>query len=342
MKKYLNKSIFYHGDINLSPLFIAIAGVWCMVCNMILLDWSSHKIDILYYMENYYNALPLGMLYIMLYIILIMVTFFILTGNKRKKWRLQLADRFTRKDIRNREMILMYGLVLLFSAIFLISAIIYIIQNYVWIQYTTVFYQYVLVDLFKIIIIGFTTVSGLFLIDSLVINNISCFGLLGFSIVYITSMTFYIGSVVVYSVFDKGLNINLYSHNLSNRLSIWFRVIFDGFLYSDIVKDLVIPLAIILILGIICLAASRFLISKIKVENMNGFFVVNFDRRIVLVILSTFISFIITMFVTIFIEVTFFIVVNGLINISIFTIISVMIYIILKKRNGIIISLIKN
>lgn len=342
MKKYLNKSIFYHGDINLSPLFIAIAGVWCMVCNMMLLDWSSNKMDILYYVEIYYNALPLGMLYMMLYIILIMVTFFILTGNKRKKWRLQLADRFTRKDIRNREMILMYGLVLVFAVIFLISSIIYIIQNYVWIQYTTVFYQYILVDLFKIIIIGFTTVSGLFLIDSLVINNISCFGLLGFSIVYITSMVYYISLVLSNVIFNIDSNVNLYSYDVSNRLSIWFRVSFDGFLYNDIVLDLVLPLAIILILGIICFVGSRFLISKIKVENMNGFFVVNFDRRIVLVILSTFISLIITMFLTIFIEVTFFIVVAGLINILIFTIISVIIYIILKKRNGIIMSLIKN
>lgn len=332
MKKYLNKSIFYQGDLNLLPLFLAASVIWAIVTNIMYSQWGNNHIQKILYNQNMdFFATPFSIGYIVLVTIILSIVFFITVGNKRKKWKQLMIDKFTRKDIRNREMILIYGLLLIFFIIMLISASIFYIQNKTWLNYTNIFFESLIIDIVRFIVLGFLGVTVLFLLDSFVVNNIASITLMAFIFGYVFVMLLYFMEMFSeYIYYDR---INIFVQII--------HVTFENFMNRGYMRLFSIVFAFYSVLAIVLFYLVRRITNKIKVENMSGFFVVNFNRSWIIFMLATFMARIITWIIQVILEISTYNYLHRSTNLIIFSIISFVLYIVLKKRNGVIMSFIK-
>lgn len=332
MKKYLNKSIFYQGDLNLFPLFIIASVIWAISANVMISSWGMNMSGILYNSKYYGWSTMFTPEYMVIFAILLTVCFLITVGNKRKKWKQLMIDNFTRKDIRNREMILIYGLLLTFIVITFASIIIYYIQNRVWLQLTDLYFQDFILDIIKMGVLGFLGVTILFLIDSFVINNIACAGFIVFLCGYIFVMTIY--HLNMYHYYFNGYNYSVIDQVI-NVLGGYKHATHFLLIYS-------IVNIVALILGIGAFILTRKLITKIKIENMNGFFVVQFNKKIVVFMLATIFAVMSVYMISIGIEIISYSYVEYYIGYVMFVVLSIIYFYILNRRDGLIMRYIKS
>ena len=331
MKKYLNKSIFYQGDINLFIMFAGICTIWTFFSMMMHNEWGRFAQKSILYGYDYIET-AFSLPYMIIFALLLTIAFLITVGNKRKKWRQQLADKFSRKDIRNREMILIYGLLLVFIFISIITAIIFLIQNYSWLKYTNIFTLIFISDLVKMLVLGFLGISILFLVDSFVINNMACVGLIVFLGTYFFSMSLYLLYIISQYIY-------VYRTALIDQV---IRIVIGDMTERNYFSRFYIIMFVFLIIGIGIFILTRKLIDKIRLENMNGFFVIQFNKSVVIFMFSTFMALLSTMFIMILFDSVLILYHSSTVNFIIFIILSIVIYYILKNRNGSIMKFIKS
>lgn len=284
MKKYLNKSIFFQGDAKIVTLLsVLIMIAWVALEFIINNSYNSEYRWRLYDYSSYSYTL-LGASGILILGMFLVVSFIVICGLfKRKKWATLLSGPFSKIDIRKRELTLMIVSIVGFILMFLLVSIRYSIANDILVSYTKGYWTYVIIDIIRVIVIGLTITSILFVIDSLTSNMYITLGVLFAIGAYLITIMITAGSLFTWTYDGARREIQDFIFNILEGVLCGAK----EYIYS---YEFLIGIVLLVLITVICTVTTKKLIKKTKVEYMGEALVFKFTRKIAPFLLSTLIG----------------------------------------------------
>ncbi|MBB6623865.1 hypothetical protein [Clostridium gasigenes] len=331
MKKYLNKNIFFQGDAKIFSVLMSLlllVGVFLDI-TMNNSNYNDYRFMLYNYSDQVKN--PLGIVGMFILVVFLVICFVLICGMfKRKKWATLLSGPFSRIDIRKRELTLMIGCIMGFILLFLLVCERNYIANDVLNSYIKGFWILVVIDIIRIVVVSAALTSILFFIDSLTSN------------MYVTlGSMFAIGAYCIVVIITIGSSFLWAYNSIVRKIWEYITIMIDSILFGaeiNIHKYLFFTgLILLIIITIVCTIITKKLTEKIKVENMGDALIFRSIRKIAPILLSTLIGMIVGtiifkgLLVDNRLEVVLNTVTYPLISIGIITIISILIYIIIKS-----------
>ncbi|NKF05374.1 hypothetical protein J1C67_14905 [Clostridium gasigenes] len=331
MKKYLNKNIFFQGDAKIFSVLMSLlllVGVFLDI-TMNNSNYNDYRFMLYNYSDQVKN--PLGIVGMFILVVFLVICFVLICGMfKRKKWATLLSGPFSRIDIRKRELALMIGCIMGFILLFLLVCERNYIANDVLNSYIKGFWILVVIDIIRIVVVSAALTSILFFIDSLTSN------------MYVTlGSMFAIGAYCIVVIITIGSSFLWAYNSIVRKVWEYITIMIDSILFGaeiNIHKYIFFTgLILLIIITIVCTIITKKLTKKIKVENMGDALIFRSIRKIAPILLSTLIGMIVGtiifkgLLVDNRLEVVLNTVTYPLISIGIITIISIIIYIIIKS-----------
>ncbi|MBU3135102.1 hypothetical protein KPL39_02350 [Clostridium gasigenes] len=331
MKKYLNKNIFFQGDAKIFSVLMSLlllVGVFLDI-TMNNSNYNDYRFMLYNYSDQVKN--PLGIVGMFILVVFLVICFVLICGMfKRKKWATLLSGPFSRIDIRKRELTLMIGCIMGFILLFLLVCERNYIANDVLNSYIKGFWILVVIDIIRIVVVSAALTSILFFIDSLTSN------------MYVTlGSMFAIGAYCIVVIITIGSSFLWAYNSIVRKVWEYITIMIDSILFGaeiNIHKYIFFTgLILLIIITIVCTIITKKLTKKIKVENMGDALIFRSIRKIAPILLSTLIGMIVGtiifkgLLVDNRLEVVLNTVTYPLISIGIITIISILIYIIIKS-----------
>lgn len=330
MKKYFNKNIFFQGDAKIFSVLMSLlllVGVFLDI-TMNNSNYNDYRFMLYNYSDQVKN--PLGIVGMFILVVFLVICFVLICGMfKGKKWATLLSGPFSRIDIRKRELTLMIGCIIGFILLFLLVCERNYIANDVLNSYIKGFWILVVIDIIRIVVVSAALTSILFFIDSLTSNMYVTLGSMFAICAYCIVVIITIGSSFLWaynSIVRKVwgyITIMIDSILFGSEINIHKYIFFTG-------------LIILIIITIVCTIITKKLTEKIKVENMGDALIFRSIRKIAPILLSTLIGMIVgtIIFTGLLVDNRLEVVLNTvtypLMSIGIITIISIIIYIIIK------------
>ena len=331
MKKYLNKNIFFQGDAKIFSVLMSLlllVGVFLDI-TMNNSNYNDYRFILYNYSDQVKN--PLGIVGMFILVVFLVICFVLICGMfKRKKWATLLSGPFSRIDIRKRELTLMIGCIIGFILLFLLVCERNYIANDVLNSYIKGFWILVVIDIIRIIVVSAALTSILFFIDSLTSN------------MYVTlGSMFAIGAYCIVVIITIVSSFLWAYNSIARKIWKYITIMIDSILFGteiNIHKYIFFTgLIILIIITIVCTIITKKLTKKIKVENMGDALIFRSIRKIAPILLSTLIGMIVgsIIFKGLLVDNRLDVVLNTvtypLVSIGIITIISIIIYIIIKS-----------
>lgn len=293
MRKYLNKSLLYQGDLKII-VFLCVVYLIAFFLNKSIVDdyFNYNIINKLYNLNNYSQGIEFIITggAILLLTVYLMICYSIIVGlHKRKKWSLFLSGPFSKLDIRKRE----FTLMIISFLVFLFSYIISVIQN-VYLNYEVIYYignfgTSFLLDIIRIICISTLIIGCLALLDCFFSNLYFVFGSMIFILAYLFTLLINLeGYIVMYTYANRAFNIII--ENIQYYLEGYY-------FYGDYAGNLdraTIILRVqgistaLFVIGIILIIISKGLTKNMFVENMNEGILMKFPKKAFKFMLITF------------------------------------------------------
>ncbi|MBU3103028.1 hypothetical protein [Clostridium gasigenes] len=331
MKKYLNKNIFFQGDAKIFSVLMSLlllVGVFLDI-TMNNSNYNDYRFMLYNYSDQVEN--PLGIVGMFILVVFLVICFVLICGMfKRKKWATLLSGPFSKIDIRKRELTLMIGCIMGFVLLFLLVCERNYIANDVLNSYIKGFWILVVIDIIRIVVVSAALTSILFFIDSLTSN------------MYVTlGSMFAIGAYCIVVIITIGSSFLWAYNSIVRKVWEYITIMIDSILFGakiNIHKYIFFTgLILLIIITIVCTIITKKLTKKIKVENMGDALIFRSIRKIAPILLSTLIGMIVGtiifkgLLVDNRLEVVLNTVTYPLMSIGIITIISILIYIIIKS-----------
>ncbi|MBU3106661.1 hypothetical protein [Clostridium gasigenes] len=331
MKKYLNKNIFFQGDAKIFSVLMSLlllVGVFLDI-TMNNFNYNDYRFMLYSYSDQVKN--PLGIVGMFILVAFLVICFVLICGMfKRKKWATLLSGPFSRIDIRKRELTLMIGCIIGFILLFLLVCERNYIANDVLNSYIKGFWILVVIDIIRIVVVSAAVTSILFFVDSLTSN------------MYVTlGSMFAIGAYCIVVIITIGSSFLWAYNSIVRKIWKYITIMIESILFGteiNIHKYIFFTgLVILIIITIVCTIITKKLTKKIKVENMGDALIFRSIRKIAPILLSTLIGMIVGtiifkgLLVDNRLEVVLNTVTYPLMSIGIITIISIIIYIIIKS-----------